>query len=131
MTVLVSGLSGPAGVAVSDDSSYLIFTEFITMRIQKYWLTGPKANTAEIILNVTGNPDNVKRTSSGDFWIAVTITPQVQLTGIKIDGFGNVLRNLTFSPHFQAPSIITDVQEYGDALLLGSLDGPYLGVYRP
>ncbi|KAM7483073.1 hypothetical protein LguiB_007656 [Lonicera macranthoides] len=131
VTVLLSGLAGASGVALSKDRSFLLVTEFVNARVQKYWLNGPKANTSEILLNLTGSPDKIKRTILGDFWVAVTVqTPSLALNGQRIDGFGNVLETLTFSPEFNS-SLITEVQEYKGALYLGSLYVGYVGVYRP
>lgn len=131
VTVLLSGLAGASGVALSKDRSFLLVTEFVNARVQKYWLNGPKANTCEVLLNLTGSPDKIKRTIFGDFWVAVTVqTPNLALTGQRIDGFGNVLETLTFSPEFNS-SLITEVQEYKGALYLGSLYVGYVGVYRP
>lgn len=129
VTSLLNGLGGSGGVAVSQDGSYLLFNEAFKMRIQKYWLAGPKANTAEVILNITGYPAGIKRTSSGDFWVGVTVSPGVLHRGLRIDGLGNILEALTFSPQFQ-PQLMTCVNESEDELYLGSLDGTYLGVYK-
>ena len=131
VTVLLSGLAGATGVALSKDRSFLLVAEFVNARVQKYWLNGPKANTSEILLNLTGSPDKIKRTILGDFWVAVTVqTPNLALTGLRINGFGNVLKKLTFSPEFNS-SLITEVQEYKCALYLGSSYVGYVGVYRP
>ncbi|KAA8541116.1 hypothetical protein F0562_025085 [Nyssa sinensis] len=130
VTVLINGLSGAAGVAVSQDSSYLLATEFIPGLIHKYWLKGPKANTAEVLLNLTGSPDKIKRTVRGDFWVAVNVqTPTFALKGVRINGDGTILETVTFTPEYDS-SLITEVNEYNGALYLGSLRPGYVGVYR-
>ena len=53
----------PAGVAVSCDGTFLLFTEFISYKVTRYWLKGPKANTLETFLELPGNADNIVRTS--------------------------------------------------------------------
>ncbi|CAL5362478.1 unnamed protein product [Camellia sinensis] len=58
--VLLRGLSGAGGPAVSVDSSLVLVGEYVNKRIQKYWLTGDKANTAEIFLALPGNPSKIK-----------------------------------------------------------------------
>ncbi|KAA8541117.1 hypothetical protein F0562_025084 [Nyssa sinensis] len=130
VTVLLNGLSAPSGVAVSKDSSYLLVVEAVRSRIQKYWLKGSKANTAEVLLNLTGSPDKIKRTARGDFWVAVTVqTPTLELKGVRITEGGTILETVTFSPKYDT-SFITEVNEYKGALYLGSLYPNYVGVYR-
>lgn len=132
VTILMKDLAAPAGVAVSADSSYLVFTEYINNRVQKYWLNGPKANTAQVILNVMGNPDNIKRNPDGDFWVALTIQSQgtFQLQGLKISGNGSVLEKQSFSPEYNTTSL-SEVFEYNKgSLILGSLYSSYLGAYN-
>jgi sugar lactone lactonase YvrE len=131
VTVLLSGLAVASGVAVSIDSSYALVTEYLNTRILKYWLKGPKANTVEVLLKVTGGPNKIRRTITGDFWVAVTIqTPSLKLTGQRIDGSGNILETVTFSPRFDS-SLITEVNEYEGILYVGSLYCGYVGVYKP
>nr|XP_027122058.1 protein STRICTOSIDINE SYNTHASE-LIKE 11-like [Coffea arabica] len=131
VTVLLRGLSGAAGVAISEDGSYLLVTQFVIGQVSKYWLKGPLANTAEVLVNMTGMPDKIKRNTKGEYWIAVTVTSKnsTQLQGQRIDGDGNSLETLTFSPDFDS-SLITEVQEYKGALYLASLYVGYVGVYR-
>ena len=76
--MLLRNLSRAVGLAVSPDGSFLLVSEAIGNRIRRYWLTGPKANTAEIFLsniNVV-RPQNIKRTPSGGFWIAAASVKQ-------------------------------------------------------
>nr|QWX38543.1 strictosidine synthase 2 [Camptotheca acuminata] len=130
VTVLLSGLAGASGVAISVDGSFLLVTEFVKTRIQKYWLKGPKANTAEVLLNLTGSPDKIRRTIRGDFWVAVTVqTPTFALIGQRINGVGTILETITFSPEFNT-TLITEVKEYKDKLYLGSLYPKFVGVYK-
>lgn len=118
-------------MAVSEDGSYLLVSQFVKQQILKYWLKGPLANTAEVLLNTTGRPDKIKRNTKGDYWIALTVTSEnsTQLQGQRMDGDGNILETLTFSPDFDS-SLITEVQEYEGALYLASLYVGYVGVYR-
>ncbi|XP_027124524.1 protein STRICTOSIDINE SYNTHASE-LIKE 11-like [Coffea arabica] len=134
VTVLLRGLAGAAGVAISQDGSYLLVTEFVKARVSKYWLKGPLAHTSHVIANLSGAPDKIKRNSAGDYWIAVTVqsqkpTPTLQLQGQKINGNGKILETITFSPGFNS-SLITEVQEYKRKLYLGSIYIGYVGVYR-
>nr|CAN77944.1 hypothetical protein VITISV_044020 [Vitis vinifera] len=61
VTVLLRGLGLAVGVAINKDGSFVLVSEFIATRIQRYWLRGPKANTSELFLKPTGTPDNIKR----------------------------------------------------------------------
>ncbi|KAK4359387.1 hypothetical protein RND71_021616 [Anisodus tanguticus] len=69
VTLLLSGLAGPAGVAVSADGSYVLVTELITYRVRKYWLKGEKANSSEVFANLMGYPDNHGRLLGG--WMMI------------------------------------------------------------
>ncbi|GMQ11131.1 hypothetical protein CsSME_00053888 [Camellia sinensis var. sinensis] len=53
VSVLLRGLSRPSGVAVSSDRSFVLVSENSANRILKYWLRGPKANTAEILISLS------------------------------------------------------------------------------
>ena len=67
VTVLMKGLSGAVGTAVSTDGSFVLVTELFANRTQKFWLKGPKANTSEILITFQGRPDNIKTTADGTF----------------------------------------------------------------
>ncbi|XP_055962299.1 protein STRICTOSIDINE SYNTHASE-LIKE 11-like [Mercurialis annua] len=126
---------GAAGVAVSGDGSYLLYTEFIAQRIQKYWLKGPKANTSEVLLTLPGRPDNIKRAPSGhDFWIAVNVpqspTQNNVLIAVKINGLGKLLRNISLSQDYNS-TMITEVHEYvAGSLYISSKETNFIGVVR-
>ncbi|KAL3512537.1 hypothetical protein ACH5RR_025254 [Cinchona calisaya] len=84
-----TGLQGPGGVATSNDGSFVLYSEFVANKVSKYYLTGPKANTQEIIFNFSG-PANIKRLPSGNYWVALNIGA-FGPSGYKIDQFGNIL----------------------------------------
>ncbi|KAK4399774.1 putative serine/threonine-protein kinase PIX7 [Sesamum angolense] len=101
LTVLLRGLAVANGVAVSKDGSFVLVSEYIACRITRYWLKGPKANTSEIFVELPGNPDNIQRTESGDFWLAVNIQKLYpKLTcfalGQRISANGQILETLNF-----------------------------------
>ncbi|KAK2997343.1 LOW QUALITY PROTEIN: hypothetical protein RJ639_026073, partial [Escallonia herrerae] len=56
-------------LSISKDGTYLLSFR-VCQPENSYWLKGPSANEAEIILNLKGNPDNIERTVRGDFWVA-------------------------------------------------------------
>lgn len=136
MKVLLKGLSVPIGPAVSLDRTFVLFSEYKTKRIKKYWLTGLKANTAEIILDLPGNPSKVKRASTpGEFWVAVTVynrlpTGQVITPhGFRINSAGVTLQQKDFQGQYTNLPVSV-VQEYnGRSLYIGSRGVTFVGIY--
>lgn len=133
VTVLLKGLAGAAGTAVSPDGSFVLVTEFIGQRIQKYWLKGPKANTTEVLITFHGRPDNIKRNPGGDFWVAVnqkTLIPLIMLPeGIRLDANGTIRESLPISVQYGLQSI-SEVQQFSGILYIGSLYGNFIGTYK-
>ncbi len=77
--VLMNGLNFANGVAISEDQQYLIVNETAHYRVWRYWLEGPDAGTAKVILdNLPGFPDNVNNGLNGRFWIGL-VAPRNQL----------------------------------------------------
>ncbi|KAJ4827547.1 hypothetical protein Tsubulata_050626, partial [Turnera subulata] len=111
VTVLLRNLSAPLGVAVSFDGMYLVFSETVANRTQRYWLKGPKANTAEIHVSSIIRPNIVKRTASGDFLIAaarVDPSPRTLVPiGVRVDESGPSSRitSLSYGPEYGATRI--------------------------
>eukprot|EP00252_Welwitschia_mirabilis_P021752 TRINITY_DN5674_c1_g1_i3.p1 TRINITY_DN5674_c1_g1~~TRINITY_DN5674_c1_g1_i3.p1 ORF type:complete len:397 (-),score=32.56 TRINITY_DN5674_c1_g1_i3:158-1348(-) len=71
ITVLLRGLRFANGVAVSKDFSFLLVAETTNCRILRYWLKGPQTGSSEVFALLDGFPDNVRRNSVGDFWVAL------------------------------------------------------------
>lgn len=139
VTVLASGLQYPNGVAVSDDGSSVAVAHTWPSRVFRYWIRGAKAGTYELLADVPGYPDNLRRDGSGGFWVALnrekltvnnnTVTPPPpgtpHLVGVRINGDGEELALLT------APEGVTlsDVAERDGAhLWLGSVELDYVGL---
>ncbi|PON92691.1 Strictosidine synthase [Trema orientale] len=133
VTVLQRKLGGAAGVAINSDSSYVLVTEFIAQRIQKFWLRGPKAFTSQVIVTFQGRPDNIKRTTVGDFfWVAVNIQRPLGVTvptAIKIDGNGVILRSLPLDEYY-SHTTISEVQQRGSELYIGSMMADFVGLLK-
>lgn len=113
--------------------SYVLITEIIASRIRRFWLKGPKANSTEIFANLTGHPDNIKRTILGDYCVAVNIVKQQQTPTIfalaqRVDVLGNVVLSLNLTAQY--PNSFSEVQEYFGRLYIGSffLEN-FVGVY--
>nr|XP_004236089.1 protein STRICTOSIDINE SYNTHASE-LIKE 10-like [Solanum lycopersicum] len=135
VTLLLNKLSGPAGIALSKDKSFLLVSEAIGKRIRRFWLKGAKANSSDVFANIDGNPDNIKRTVSGDFWVAVVtvktkvlIIPTIISTGQRINQSGKLVETRDFTAQYMSFNGITEVQEYNDKLYIGSLDQNFIGV---
>ncbi|KAJ9567328.1 hypothetical protein OSB04_003294 [Centaurea solstitialis] len=134
VSVLLSGLSGGGGPAVSADSTFVLVSELNGMRVLKYWLAGARANTAQRLLNIDGNPNKIKRAERlGEFWVAVsigehprraTITPQ----GLLINSNGVVLKTVLFDREFFNRTISL-VQEQSGRLYVCSRVTNFIGVY--
>ncbi|OMP07443.1 Six-bladed beta-propeller, TolB-like protein [Corchorus olitorius] len=133
VTVLLRNLSGPGGVAVDKDAQFVLVTEFITGRTKKMWLKGPKANTYDII-NSQPMPDNIKRTESGNFWLAAvkrnltTLSLSIPI-GQWMNASGDVIKTVNFGPWYGLKPV-SEVQEFLGKLYLGSMFAPFVGVYK-
>ncbi|KAK4423771.1 putative serine/threonine-protein kinase PIX7 [Sesamum alatum] len=134
LTVVLHGIAMASGVAVSKDGSFVLVSEYITCRITRYWLKGPKANTSEIFVELPGNPDNIQRTKSGEFWVPVNIQKLYpKLTcfalGQRISADGQILETVNFYAEYNT-TYITEVHEHHGLLYLGTVDTNFVGVYR-
>ncbi|CAA0833086.1 Protein STRICTOSIDINE SYNTHASE-LIKE 12 [Striga hermonthica] len=133
-TVVLTGLAGPAGVAVSRDGSFVLIAEYLACQITRLWLKGPKAHTTEVITHLPGNPDNIKRTKSGDFWVPVNIQKlHPKLTsfplGQKINPEGRITETVNFFTEYNA-TYVTEVHEHLGSLYVASVYTGIVGVYR-
>ncbi|XP_019085603.1 PREDICTED: protein STRICTOSIDINE SYNTHASE-LIKE 8-like [Camelina sativa] len=69
--VIMDKLHLPNGLAASKDGSFVVICEGGTSILHRLWVKGPKAGTSEVFARVPGLPDNIRRTPSGDFWVAL------------------------------------------------------------
>jgi len=150
LTRLMTGLNFANGVALSEDGSFLLVAETSNYRILKYWLSGAKQGSTEVVIgNLPGFPDNIKNGLQGRFWIGFTaprnalldrlsdkpfirkaiqrlpsaIRPKAEPFShvIAINGDGKVLMNL-HDPGARFP-MLTGALETRDALYLTTLFG--------
>lgn len=130
--VLADNLKGAAGVVPSKDGSFLLVTELMGKRIQKYWLKGSKENTAEIFRTLDGFPTGIKITPEGHFWITIN-----QMNGderstspicIKMDETGKDLNVVDLSSKY-AEQFVTAAEEIAGKLYVGSFTTQFVGVY--
>ncbi|MGH3518026.1 MAG: SMP-30/gluconolactonase/LRE family protein [Haloechinothrix sp.] len=79
---LLSGLHFANGVALAEDESFVTVAESGGCRVQRVWLTGPRAGTRDVFLDgLAGYPDNTSTGSDGLIWVAVA-SPKVAALGI-------------------------------------------------
>ncbi|MGB9011806.1 MAG: SMP-30/gluconolactonase/LRE family protein [Aeromicrobium sp.] len=72
LTVLLDGLAFANGVALAPDESFLIVAETAGYALQRWWLTGDRAGTAEPFGGVLpGFPDNIATGEDGNVWVAL------------------------------------------------------------
>ncbi|XP_071728262.1 protein STRICTOSIDINE SYNTHASE-LIKE 12-like [Rutidosis leptorrhynchoides] len=134
VTVLLTGLAGSSGPAVSSDGRFVLVPELLAKRIQKYWLVGPKANTAEVFLTLDGNPNKVKRAANfGEFWVAVSVgfippAPIIVPKGVRFNSNGVALQTVPFATQFYNKTI-SIVQEQNNKLYVGSRRTNFIGIY--
>ncbi|KAB1212814.1 Strictosidine synthase 1 [Morella rubra] len=156
VTVLLTGLALAGGVAVSKDGTFVLVSEFLANRIRRVWLKGPKANTSEIFLQLQGAPDNIKRNSKGEFWVAVnnlyglvndirgvilrpSPTPPISLPssmpslspeGLRVNEEAAILQVVSLPEEYGLEEV-SEVQELDGALYVGSLFASYAAIVRP
>ncbi|TVU09360.1 hypothetical protein EJB05_42830 [Eragrostis curvula] len=135
-TVLASGLAFPNGVALSADGSHVVVAETASCRLLRHWLRGPRAGSTEPFADLPGYPDNVRRDDGrGGYWVALNrdkswaadgTTPR-SVAAVRVraeDGAAaEALRGL-------GNATVSEVLEREGALWLGSVDTPYVGLFR-
>ncbi|XP_076902072.1 protein STRICTOSIDINE SYNTHASE-LIKE 12-like, partial [Bidens hawaiensis] len=134
VSVLLSGLPGGGGPAVSHDGTFVVVPELTGNRVLKYWFVGPKANQVEVLLDNIGNPNKIKRGETfGEFWAAhsdgfLPRLPLVTPQGVRFNSNGDVLQIVSFSNEYFNTSISL-VQEQNGKLYVGSYFTNFIGVY--
>jgi sugar lactone lactonase YvrE len=75
--VLLDHLDFANGVALAEDESFVAVSETGAARIQRLWLTGPRAGQCEpLVENLPGIPDNLSTGADGRMWVALP-TPRL------------------------------------------------------
>ncbi|KAL3853839.1 hypothetical protein ACJMK2_017340 [Sinanodonta woodiana] len=132
---LLSDLYLANGVALAPEEHMLLISEMSVSRIRRYFLTGEKAGTSDVLIdNLPGYPDNIKLNSRGNFYIGMgsvrfqgssPIGPFLDLVGpypilkraiAKITPF--VFYNLFLPKH----ALVIEINTSGD--LVGSMHDP-------
>lgn len=71
ISVLIENLHFPNGIQVTHDGKALLIAEFFKLRILKYHLQGPKKGQYEIFATLPGEPDNIRPSTKGGYWVAM------------------------------------------------------------
>ena len=133
VTVLLEGLSGSAGCAVSSDGSFVLVGQFTKSNIKRYWIKGPKAGSSEDFTNAVSNPDNIKRIgSTGNFWVASVVSTATGITNpsaVKVNSDGKVLQTISLKDEF-GDTLVSEVNESQGKLYIGTLFGPFSGILK-
>ncbi|MGH8160245.1 MAG: SMP-30/gluconolactonase/LRE family protein [Rhodanobacter sp.] len=87
-TVLLRGLQFPNGVAVGPNGDYVLVAESGQYQVQRYWLKGPKAGSADLFIdNLPGFPDNISYNGRDRFWLAIAAPRNALLDGLSGNSF--------------------------------------------
>ena len=81
-TVLMDGLAYANGVALSSDESWIAVVETNFARVHRYWLSGAKRGTTELLVDqLPGMADGISRSTDGGFWVGLVV-PLTPLPGL-------------------------------------------------
>lgn len=71
-TTALKNLIFPNGVCTAQDGQSILFAESWACRINRFYISGPKAGQVERVLDrLPGYPDNINRASDGTYWTAI------------------------------------------------------------
>ncbi|KAL6649914.1 hypothetical protein ACP70R_014138 [Stipagrostis hirtigluma subsp. patula] len=133
VTVLKADLPYPNGVAVSGDRTHVVVAHTVPCQAFRYWIKGPKAGQYELLADLPGYPDNVRRDARGGYWVALnqekmrlnaTVAPVKHLVGVRLDADGAEAEELTAAKGVT----LSDVAEKDGQLWLGSVELDYVGL---
>ena len=135
VTVLRSGLPYPNGVAVSRDGAQVVVAHTVPCQAFRYFLRGARAGQYELLADLPGYPDNVRRDGKGGYWVALNqekqrldVTPATapakHLVGVRLDNQGVEVEELTAAKGVT----LSDVAERRGKLWLGSVELEYVGL---
>ncbi len=114
----VSNLIFPNGICTTHDGRSILFAESWGMRIQRYWLEGPKKDRVEpVLLDLPGYPDNINRSSDGNYWCAILgmRTPALDIA-LRMPGFRRRMARRIPQDEWLYPNINTGcVIKFNDA----------------
>jgi sugar lactone lactonase YvrE len=133
VTVLKADLPYPNGVAVSRDRTHVVVAHTVPAQAFRYWIKGDKAGHYELMADLPGYPDNVRRDARGGYWVALNqekmrlnapAAPDKHLVGVRLDADGTEVEELTAAKGVT----LSDVSEKDGQLWLGSVELDYVGL---
>jgi len=69
---VIPKLNFPNGICMTGDKQSFLFAETWSCSIKRYFFDGPKKGKIEpVVENMPGYPDNINRSSDGNFWVAI------------------------------------------------------------
>ena len=73
LEILKENLAMPKGLELSDDKKSVLISEFLTRRVRRLHLAGPKKGSLEILMhNLPGEPNHIRRSENSEsYWIAL------------------------------------------------------------
>ncbi|XP_062229400.1 protein STRICTOSIDINE SYNTHASE-LIKE 10-like [Phragmites australis] len=132
VTVLLSGVTYPNGIAISADRTHLVVALTGPCKLLKYWIRGPKAGTSEPFADLPGYPDNVRPDGKGGYWVALhreknefPFGVDKHLVAIRLGADGKVLQEMK-GPKNVRPTEL--VERDGGKIYMGSVELPYVGI---
>ncbi|XP_062208678.1 protein STRICTOSIDINE SYNTHASE-LIKE 10-like [Phragmites australis] len=136
VTVLKAGLPYPNGVAVSRDGAHVVVAHTVPCQAFRYFVRGPKAGQYELLADLPGYPDNVRRDNKGGYWVALNqekqrldatpaTAPAKHLVGVRLNADGVEVEELTAAKGVT----LSDVAERNGQLWLGSVELEYVGLF--
>ena len=130
VTVLMRNLSSPEGVAVTSSGSSVIVSEFYANKTRRFWLAGPKVNTSEAFVNSIIEPNNIKRTPTGQLSIAAATLQSQTLVPARftVDETGRVLEVVSLGVQY-GNTLVSEVQPSGIDMFVGSRFTNFIGIY--
>jgi ribose transport system permease protein len=106
---IVHNLKFANGVCLSYDVQSILFAETWGCCIKRYWFDGPKSGRVEtVIASLPGYPDNINRSSDGNYWLAVVgmRSPSVDLA-FQMPGFRRRMSRRVAEDEWLIPNLNT------------------------
>ncbi|XP_004974394.1 protein STRICTOSIDINE SYNTHASE-LIKE 10 [Setaria italica] len=129
VAVLKAGLPYPNGVALSADQTHVVVAHTGPCQAFRYWIRGAKAGRYELLADLPGYADNVRRDTKGGYWFAlnrekINATAPEHLVGVRVNSKGAEQEVMT------APKGVTlsDIAEKDGKLWLGSVELDHVGL---
>ncbi|KAG2433903.1 hypothetical protein HXX76_008256 [Chlamydomonas incerta] len=116
--VLLKGLWFANGVALAADKSYVAVVETNRLRVHRYWLSGPRAGSSDLLIErLPGFPDGISRAPDGNLWVAL-VAPVTGLPKLLKNKVARFL--LAYLPAWARPRI----PRWGAALKVSAAGQP-------